>query len=203
MVKRSNTWNIVPDKNNDPISDLQDNSGNSRDIVGNSTYPDFYNYYDGTDIYFRMRVSASPLQTISNFSTFSWGLLIDSNQNDSHYEWLVLLDGINNPDRIRVGQKTNINNPGVYTVAADTFYTITGTISANAVSPSFGVNDHLLDIKISKSEFTQITGIDQNTRIRYFIGSSSSSDSINYDTTATSYTGNFSSFVNINGVKCD
>src|SRR6266498_2811792 len=55
-------WNVVNFTNlNDPINDQQTGQGDA-DIVGNALNPGFYSNFDGTYVYYRVRLGKTDLQ---------------------------------------------------------------------------------------------------------------------------------------------
>src|SRR5687767_9702360 len=64
-----------------PIGDKTGDASNERDIVGSGTVPyvpSAYVYGDGTYLYFRLRVDASPAQK-DGWAPFGWAVLLDTN----------------------------------------------------------------------------------------------------------------------------
>ena len=63
-------WDTVADVNNAVL-----------DVVGNDTYPAISTASDATNLYIRMLLDESPLQTSTNLKSFSWGLEFDTDGN--------------------------------------------------------------------------------------------------------------------------
>jgi large repetitive protein len=89
-----------------PLFDvLGDESPVSTDIVGNSTFPAGFFAYDGTNVYFRLRLNGDPRNNqFTGFRNFSWGVLINTTGVAGTYDWLFNVDGLNN--RVSLIQNT-------------------------------------------------------------------------------------------------
>ncbi len=68
----------------------------SRDIVGNATFPAMGYTDDGTYLYLRVRVDASPLAGGGSapLDQFGWGFGLDTDGNTSQYEYAIVTNGI-------------------------------------------------------------------------------------------------------------
>ncbi len=76
----------------DPCGDV---SGNDWwDVVGTETNPVAFAYNDGTDLWFRLRISDSPYNSTS-WNQFGWGVLIESDWDETNpkYDYIVYVDG--------------------------------------------------------------------------------------------------------------
>ncbi|MDQ0115006.1 carboxypeptidase regulatory-like domain-containing protein [Paenibacillus harenae] len=79
-----------------PVTDpARDVSPDETDIVGNSSFPAAYYAYDGTNVYFRMRLNADP-RFRNGFHNFAWGVLFDTDGVASTYEWSLTVNGLDN-----------------------------------------------------------------------------------------------------------
>jgi hypothetical protein len=97
----------------DPLRDAV----NSRDIVGDGSDPAAYVARSATYIFFRLRVSADPKQNATNFSPFGWGVALDTDLDTDHFEFLIMLNGVNNPDDVSLSSNST---PGTNGDARDT-----------------------------------------------------------------------------------
>ena len=98
-----------------PLSDPEGDTQGSRDMVGNDMFPLAYVYSDATHYYFRLRIDEAVLQNATNFSPFGWGCVIDTDLDASDYEYSTLVDGVSNPDSVRLWANTTQmtpNDPG-------------------------------------------------------------------------------------------
>jgi hypothetical protein len=100
-----NAW-IPLTKNNVALFDPLGDHPNERDIVGDVNNPSVYVQRDLTYFYFRMRVDQTVLQGGGTFKPFGWGCLMDTNNDLMNYEFLAMLDGINNPDIVDFRKNT-------------------------------------------------------------------------------------------------
>ncbi|NGY75526.1 hypothetical protein F6Y02_00930 [Bacillus megaterium] len=83
---------------NQPIYDVVgDESPASTDIVGNTQFPAAFAAYDGTTIYFRIRLNSDPRSSKNTgFSNFAWGVLINTSGDPGVYDWLANVNGLDN-----------------------------------------------------------------------------------------------------------
>ncbi|MWC31119.1 beta strand repeat-containing protein [Paenibacillus sp. MMS18-CY102] len=104
---KQNNVNVV-----DPVRDV---SPDETDIVGDAQYPAAYYAYDGTNVYFRMRLNTDP-RFKSDFRNFAWGVLFDTDNNPSTYEWELLVNGLEN--KVQLIANT-VKIPNVFTDQAE------------------------------------------------------------------------------------
>ncbi|SFE27343.1 Carboxypeptidase regulatory-like domain-containing protein [Paenibacillus catalpae] len=76
----------------DPVRDVDPDEV---DIVGNAQFPAAYYAYDGTNVYFRMRLNTDP-RFKNNFRNFAWGVLFNTDNNPATYEWELVVNGKEN-----------------------------------------------------------------------------------------------------------
>lgn len=182
-----------------PITDpAKDVSPDETDIVGSSQFPAIYYAYDGTNIYFRMRLNADP-RFKTAFQNFIWGVLFDTNGNSSTYEWALTVNG----------KRTQLNlirnpNPGTNSFSGnndndDNSDDVTGTTVSRPIvnfdlarakptedGSSFGGDpDYFLDFFIDKATlFAQLMITDQ-TPLRFTFFTSTNSNKFNKDHTGS------------------
>ncbi|MDC0747126.1 hypothetical protein [Polyangium mundeleinium] len=94
-----------------PLGDPEGDTAGARDIVGNEQFPLAYVYSDATHYYFRMRIDESVLQNATNFLSFGWGCVIDTDDDPSDYEYSTLVNGVSNPDEVRLWANTTQQTP--------------------------------------------------------------------------------------------
>src|SRR5688572_28435054 len=94
-----------------PLSDPEGDTAGSRDIVGDQDNPMLYVAADATHLYFRLRVDSDPLQSATNFGPFGWGCFINTDSDPTTYEFSMIIDGVNNPDRISFFKNTTTAEP--------------------------------------------------------------------------------------------
>ncbi|RUS46457.1 carboxypeptidase regulatory-like domain-containing protein [Cohnella sp. AR92] len=73
----------------DPANDV---SPAYSDIVGDPQFPPAYYAFDGKNAYFRIRLRGDPRSNTS-FQNDVWGVLIDTDNNSSAYEWMLAVLG--------------------------------------------------------------------------------------------------------------
>ena len=170
----------------DRISDSQGGANDPRDIVTNDpAYPAAYVFNDGTYMYYRIRVDGNALNNQGNgLQPFGWGFVIDTDNDFSDYEWLVMLNGISNPETIILGQNTvqsALGDPSdktELTVWSEQWMLNVNFRSVPADSFTNGGQDYFLDFRIPYATFKAKTGLTDSSPIRYFIGSSNNAQSL-------------------------
>lgn len=96
----------------DPVRDA---SPDETDIVGDAQFPASYYAYDGTNVYFRIRLNTDPRDK-SSFKNFAWGVLIDTDNNASTYEWELVVNGLANEVQLIAN---TVKIPNVFTDQAE------------------------------------------------------------------------------------
>ncbi|WP_377887184.1 carboxypeptidase regulatory-like domain-containing protein [Alkalihalobacillus sp. R86527] len=72
-----------------------DQSPTAVDLVGNQSNPSFAMAYDGTNVYFRLRLREDPRnRKKTGFQNFSWGVLFNTGGAPGTYQWLLAVDGL-------------------------------------------------------------------------------------------------------------
>ncbi|MHC8520972.1 hypothetical protein ACPJHQ_06155 [Rossellomorea sp. H39__3] len=180
-----------------PLFDvLGDESPASTDLVGNSTFPAGFFAYDGTNVYFRLRLDADPRNTqLTGFRNFSWGVLINTTGVAGTYNWLFNVDGLNN--RVSLIQNTVVqfnswtdqaegtNGNGAPNVSR----TITNFDFARVVpadSSIGGTPDFFLDWYLPANVFFSTLGITESSLLRTIYFSSANANNYNKDSLRTS-----------------
>ena len=83
------------------------------DLVGSPAYPSQYAFYDGVNLFLRMRLDGKPTSR-DGFRDLVWGALLDadgavSSDPVDSYEWLVVADGTS--DLVLVKENTSPDDP--------------------------------------------------------------------------------------------
>src|SRR6185295_2347384 len=73
---------------------------------GDSGAPALYFFADAQFVYFRMRIDATPLMTMTTYSQSGWGVEMDTDGVHDDYELLGEIDGLAMPDRVVLGRNT-------------------------------------------------------------------------------------------------
>ena len=162
---------------------ISDASG-SRNIVGSATVPSAYIFNDGIYLYFRMRLDNDPTGTGGQgfLQSFGWGIEFDTNLNASDYEWLIMVDGIDKNESILLQQNTiqgTVGDPSDKAEILVYSLSLAGNYQITTADSSFnGDPDYFLDWRIPYDIFKQYTGLLDNSPLRVFGGSSSSTQSL-------------------------
>ena len=166
----------------DPLSDQPGATG-SRDIVGDSTYPAGYISADAEYVFFRMRVDDVPT-TRGEFDSFGWAVELDTDRRLETYEFLLLVDGIANPEEVTFSQNTVqgvMNSPADRAeVLLSTNPAISHAQAIPAGSTFGGDGDWFVDMAVSIADL-EAAGIIGPTPIVLFVGTSSSAHAITSD----------------------
>jgi large repetitive protein len=179
-----------------PLFDvLGDESPVSTDIVGNSSFPAGFFAYDGTNVYFRLRLNGDPRNNqLTGFRNFTWGVLINTTGVAGTYDWLFNVDGLNN--RVNLIQNTvkfvnSWNDPAEGTGGGNPNFSqpITNFNFAR-VTPadsSIGGNQNFfLDWFLPASTVFSFLGINASTAIRAIYFTSANANNYNKDSLRTS-----------------
>lgn len=179
-----------------PITDDEGDTQGSRNVVpDDGTFPAAYIYNDGSYLYYRMRLDEDPTASGAGqgiLQSFGWGFEIDIDQNAYDYEWLIMCDGIESPETVSLQlntDKTHVGDPSDKAEYIAAEYPLIGNhrilmadTCTNDSTPGDGCGtsskdsrDYFLDFRLPYAIFKAVTGITDNTLVRYFVGSSSSS----------------------------
>jgi uncharacterized repeat protein (TIGR01451 family) len=162
----SGSSNIVPDIN-DPVD-----------------VPSAYLYNDGAYMYYRLRIDTDPSGGGGQgvLQQFGWGLEIDSNQNPDNYEWLIMVDGIASPETVNLQQNTTqgtLGDPSDVAEITVASYPLPGNHRILLADTSInGDQDYFLDFRIPYQVFLTATGLNENSLLRYFAGTSKSANNL-------------------------
>lgn len=141
-------------------------------------------------MYFRLRLDASPEGGGGQglLAPFGWGALIDTNNNAGNYEWSIMVNGISNPETITLWQNTVQGTLGSPTDSPEinvSSITASGNIVISAADTSINGNlDYFLDWRFPYSTFKTATGLNDNSIIRMWFGSSNNGTVLSADLVA-------------------
>ena len=182
----------------DMLSDPQKDAAGSRDIVGDASNAAAYLFNDGNYTYFRVRLDASPLHTATTLSPFGWGFLLDTNLNLDDYEYMIMLDGISNPDVMYLARNTYQGIIGEPSDKAEVIlwqeslsynnnYRVLGPLDSGGPTTIFGGDgDYYLDFFVPYDVLSSTLGLTEASLLRYFVGSSNSAQTLSADLVAGS-----------------
>ncbi len=187
-------------RNGSSITDPGADGATSRDIVGDATNPASYIFNDGSHLYFRIRVDTDPRQG-GGLAPFGWGILIDTDMNSADYEYMIMLDGIVNPEAFYLAKnttKTYVSDPSdkaetlIWNQLASSD-PVSGNYRLNQVD-TLGVGagyasdvvgdgnpDWFIDFRIPYSVLANELGLSDNSLVRFFVGSSNSAQTLSAD----------------------
>ncbi|HRI68327.1 MAG TPA: hypothetical protein PK156_29055 [Polyangium sp.] len=183
---------VVALNNGAPLTDLEGDSPGPRDIVGDAANPVLFIASDAEHIYFRLRVNAYPLQSPTNFTSYGWGCLINTDSNLTTFEYSTIVDGIGSTDRIYFYQNTVTTTPNnpletpdmpPIVATANPLTTAVGHAQVTVASSNFGGDP---DYFISWAEDLApllAAGFNPATPASYFCGSANGSNILGADCT--------------------
>ncbi|MHB8844933.1 MAG: DUF11 domain-containing protein [Nitrospirota bacterium] len=180
--------------------------GTDLDIVGSagpvagacaSSCPAASIFNDGTYLYLRIRLDGDP----SGLRPFGWGFLIDTNNVLTDYEWMIMVNGVSNPDQIEIDRNVlqgTADDPTdkvevvgwSETADENTNYRIMTADSTFNSTP-----DYFLDLRIPYATFKAVTGLTDQSPIRFFVGTSNSAQTLSNDLLALTISGGISDVV--------
>ncbi len=172
----------------DPTGDI---SPAPTDIVGSAAFPASYFAYDGTNIYFRLRLNGDP-RFKSGFQNFAWGVLIDTDGVPSTYEWVLAVNGNNNQldliaNTVKIPNNFNDQAEGTDGSGRPNFsqpivnFDIARASVAEDGSSFGGGSNYFLDFLIPASVLFANLGINANSRLRFLFFTSTNSNNYNKD----------------------
>ncbi|MBI5501539.1 MAG: thrombospondin type 3 repeat-containing protein [Deltaproteobacteria bacterium] len=166
----------------DPLGDESGAQG-SRDIVGDDAAPAGYIFADAEFVYFRMRVDDVATDR-SEFDPFGWGIELDVDRVRETYEFLLMIDGISNPDEVTWSQNTvqgSRNSPADRAeLLLGTFDALTHARGVPAETSFGGDLDWFIDVALPFADLAA-AGIGADTPLVLIYGTSSNAHSLNAD----------------------
>jgi hypothetical protein len=156
-----------------------------KDVVGDVPGPAALRASDTTNLYMRIRLEKDPVQGTA-LRASSWGMEFDIDNNANTYELLVLVDGIAAPAAVSIFRNTTTtlandpNDPADAPAAQTHPFAMNGRSVAATGSNFGGTGDFFLDFAVPWSELTPL-GLDRDTAVHMWVGSSMSQDSLNGD----------------------
>lgn len=176
-------------KNSAPLQDPNGDTNGSRNIVSDADHWAAMVFYDGTYFYCRLRLDDDPSGTGGQgyLQPYGWGVEFDTDQDDTDFEWLTLLDGISQTESIRLYQNTvqrNLGDPGDQLEVEFTAEPLAGNYQIYPADSSFNPQgqqsgqDYWIAWRFPYDTLKTALGIADNAPIRLFFGSSSSANTL-------------------------
>ncbi|QKS44061.1 carboxypeptidase regulatory-like domain-containing protein [Paenibacillus cellulosilyticus] len=179
----------------DPVRDV---SPDETDIVGDAQFPAAYYAYDGTNVYFRIRLNADPRQK-SSFKNFAWGVLFDTDNNPSTYEWELVVNGLDNEVQLIVN---TVKIPNVLTDQAEGTdgkgkpsyaesicnFDISRAQAVEDGSTLGGSTNFFIDFFVPAATLFQLLGITDSSSIRFLFFTATNNNNFNKDFIGTGQT---------------
>lgn len=103
-----NEW-IDITKNGALLQDPLDDAQGSVNVVFDADHAAAKIFNDGSFLYFRLRLDKDPSpngQNSGELSAFAWGVLLETDGILNTYEYMVMIDGLVNPEVIRLRQNS-------------------------------------------------------------------------------------------------
>jgi large repetitive protein len=177
-----------------PFGDVpNDESPGSADLVGNATFPVAFLAYDGTYLYFRMRVNEDPRNSQkTGFQNFAWGYLINTTGVAGTYQWMLGVQGLRN--RIALIQNTVVefnswndpaegtNGSGAPNWQAPIINFDTARVRLTNDGSNFSGNpDYFIDLVMPAVTFFSTIGVTSLTSLRFLPFTSANENNYNKD----------------------
>jgi len=168
----------------DPCADEPGATG-AKDVVGTSEFPAAYWVLTPTDLYLRMRLDESPLNN-NDLRPFGWAFELDVDGDLTKYDYLVMANGIDNPDVVYVERNTLANEVGSPSDEAEVrvstyaFVTHGRAVAADSALCKNATPDHFLDLWVPLQPLLD-DGFPASPSILVFWGTSSNTHAINTD----------------------
>jgi len=174
------SW-ITYTKGGDALWDPDDESPKPIDIRGDSSNPAGFYGQDSSGLYFRQRVDGDPSGP-GMFAQYMWSVLVESDGDPATYEWLLAIDG-GVEEQVELWQNTVKSNSPTDSAESEKWSDSTGTYAriVAATSTFDGDSDYYVDWYVPWSTFTSQTGLNENSTIRLFFGTSTNHKNINKD----------------------
>ncbi|WP_127533002.1 beta strand repeat-containing protein [Paenibacillus kobensis] len=178
--------------NGAPVTDpVRDVSPDETDIVGSAAYPAAYYAYDGTNVYFRIRLNADP-RFKTGFNNFAWGVLFDTDGIPSTYEWVLAVNGNNNSvdlivNTVKIPNSFNDQAEGTDGKGMPSFtqpiinYDIARAAPTGDGSSFGGGTNYFLDFFIPKATLFPLLGITDQSSLRFLFFTSTNNNNFNKD----------------------
>lgn len=172
----------------DPPGDV---SPDETDIVGSSAYPAAYYAFDGTTVYFRMRLNTDP-RFKNGFSNFAWGVLFDTDGNPDTYEWALTVNGLSNALELvqntsKVPNSFNDQAEGTdgrgtpnYSVPIINFGVARAKLAEDGSSFG-GTDDYFIDFLVPAAVLFPLLGITEASSLRFLFFTATNANNFNKD----------------------
>ena len=166
------------------------------DIVGDATHPSVMLYNDGDYIYYRIRLDGDPSAS-GYVKQNTWGILIDTDLNADSYEWMARIDG-RPTDSIIISQNTLQGTLGDPSDSAEVDVWVEPldntsgsenfkvTVAGTDFPISAPDTDYWLEYRYPYDVWLYYMGLDENSVIRYFVGTGPSGWTLSGDIVGTS-----------------
>ncbi len=175
-----------------------DESPGGVDIVGNAAFPAAFLAYDGTTLYFRMRVNEDPRNSQkTGFQNYAWGYLINTNGVAGTYQWMLGVQGLRN--RIALIQNTVVvvnswNDPAEGTDGSGSpnwqmpiINFDTARVRVTGDGSNFSGNpDYFIDLVMPASAFFSTLSVTSLSSLRFIPFTSTDNNNYNKDSLRTS-----------------
>ncbi|MFF2481384.1 carboxypeptidase regulatory-like domain-containing protein [Paenibacillus sp. NPDC058071] len=180
--------------NGSPVADpVKDVSPDETDIVGSAAFPAAYYAYDGINIYFRLRLSTDP-RFKSAFRNFAWGVLFDTDNNPSTYEWELVVNGLGSSvDLIRntvqianafTDQAEGTDGKGAPNISTEICNFDIARAQATGDGSTFGSHENFfIDWLIPASSLLAALGITSQSTLRFAFFTATNNNNFNKDFT--------------------
>ncbi|ANE46622.1 hypothetical protein SY83_10455 [Paenibacillus swuensis] len=165
-----------------------DENPSSVDIVGDASFPSAYIAYDGTHVFFRLRLRTDP-RFKTAFQNFTWGVLL----NTATSEWQLSLDG--NKSRLNLIPASAPKSSNADDAASFSQPVINYDIARAILAPdgsSLGKTpNYFLDFTLPSAILFKFLGITEASPLQCLFFTATNSNNINKDVLSTSFSDPF------------
>jgi hypothetical protein len=167
-----------------PVWDIVGDGQLERDLVGDSSTPVAFLAWDAQHLFLRIRVDTTPIQSGTTLRPYAWGMEIDTDGDLTDYEFLLMVDGIANPDVLTFQENTTQGSVGDPNDNCETVLSSYNWLSEGRVVPAAtafnGDPDFFLDWAYPLTDLVS-AGIGEGTTVALWAGSSNNPRSLASD----------------------
>jgi hypothetical protein len=189
----------------DPTGDTPGATG-GLDLVGTNPSPAGFHAADANFLYLRLRLAGTPISG-ARLLPNGWGYELDLDGNPTTYELMISVSGTGATDQVAIFRHpttTTPDDPAEQAVlpAAFTYPATTHSQVVVANTALGGGTDMFLDLAVPWTDLATV-GVQRDTRIRVWAGSSTLANALNLDLACFSGAGGHFSMIDVDVIAPD